>query len=52
MEMSTGNALFDTRNDDREHLAMMEKVLGNFPKSIIQKARYVDVTNKSHVLFN
>ncbi|CDH55852.1 serine threonine-protein kinase afc3 [Lichtheimia corymbifera JMRC:FSU:9682] len=38
MEMSTGNALFDTRNDDGEHLAMMEKVLGSFPKSMIQKA--------------
>ncbi|KAI7879494.1 kinase-like protein [Lichtheimia hyalospora FSU 10163] len=37
MEMYTGNALFQTMNDDQEHLAMMEKVLGDFPESIIQK---------------
>lgn len=53
MEMFTGNALFDTKNDDGEHLAMMEKVLGHFPKSIIQKARYDDVLRykQFHICF-
>ncbi|CDS06733.1 hypothetical protein LRAMOSA09260 [Lichtheimia ramosa] len=40
MEMYTGNVLFRTKNEDQEHLAMMEKVLGNFPESMIQKASY------------
>eukprot|EP01138_Halocafeteria_seosinensis_P010159 gb/GECG01010375.1/.p1 GENE.gb/GECG01010375.1/~~gb/GECG01010375.1/.p1 ORF type:complete len:637 (+),score=62.98 gb/GECG01010375.1/:1-1911(+) len=33
MEMYTGNLLFQTR-DSLEHLALMEKVLGPFPKSL------------------
>lgn len=51
MEMYTGNVLFRTKNEDQEHLAMMEKVLGNFPESMIQKARYVSY-KKSILSFN
>lgn len=37
LQLYTGDAVFQTR-ENREHLAMMEKVLGKFPEHFIEKA--------------
>eukprot|EP00026_Physarum_polycephalum_P010047 Phypoly_transcript_10195.p1 GENE.Phypoly_transcript_10195~~Phypoly_transcript_10195.p1 ORF type:complete len:156 (+),score=27.90 Phypoly_transcript_10195:740-1207(+) len=37
LQLYTGDAVFQTR-ENREHLAMMEKVLGKFPEPFIDKA--------------
>lgn len=38
IEMYTGDLLFNTHSH-LEHLAMMEKIVGNFPEEMLQKAR-------------
>lgn len=40
VELYTGEAIFQT-HEDREHLAMMEKVLGHIPESLVFKCWYV-----------
>lgn len=46
VEFFTGDALFQT-HDNLEHLAMMEIVMGKMPLRMIEKGRYVLVTQPS-----
>ena len=39
IEMYTGEALFQT-HENLEHLAMMERILGPLPKSMIRETKY------------
>ena len=40
LQLYSGDALFQTR-ENREHLAMMEKVFGEFPEYLVDRAEYV-----------
>lgn len=52
IQLYTGDALFQT-HENREHLAMMEKVLGPFPEYFIDKAdrHSMKYFNNGHVVF-
>lgn len=39
-ELYTGNLLFNTENDDLEHLAVMERILGPLPATMVSECDY------------
>jgi len=41
VEFYTGDALFQTHRNS-EHLALMEKIIGNFPAKMVQKSKYFE----------
>ena len=42
-ELYTGEYLFDSENDDEEHLCLIEKVCGHFPDKFIKNGRNKDI---------
>lgn len=49
VELLTGDAMFQT-HENREHLAMMEKILGKLPKSMTSRAQYDAAVDRSALL--